>query len=168
MKKILLLFLVIITFNSCEVYQEPTSLSLSGEYVITKVTLLSSENTSNTGGTIFSPGSHYVNTYDSPPMDDIQVGFTRWHFDYSVISFYPIPNGNGNTTWQRQYFYSVVGHNNIYDLGYIQFQINGSVRTFKILDDGFESLTLQTTGLWPYSNLGPNQIVTLHLTRIGP
>lgn len=168
MKKLLLLLMVIITFNSCEVYQEPTSLSLSGEYVIDKVTLLSTENTSNTGGTIFSPGSHYVNTYDSPPMDDIQVGFTRWHLDYSVISFYPIPNGDGTTTWQRQYFYSVVGHNNIYDLGYIQFQINGSVRTFKILDDGFESLTLQTTGLWPYSNLGPNQIVTLHLTRIGP
>lgn len=168
MKKLLLLLLVIITFNSCEVYQEPTLLSLSGEYVITKVTLLSTENTSNTGGTIFSPGSNYVNPYDSPPMDDILVGFTRWHLDYSVISFYPIPNGDGTTTWQRQYFYSVVGHNNIYDLGYIQFRINGSVRTFKILDDGFESLTLQTTGLWPYSNLGPNQIVTLYLTRIGP
>ena len=53
MKKLLLLLLVIITFNSCEVYQEPTLLSLSGEYVITKVTLLSTENTSNTGGTIF-------------------------------------------------------------------------------------------------------------------
>jgi hypothetical protein len=168
MKKLLLLLLVIITFNSCEVYQEPTLLSLSGEYVITKVTLLSTENTSNTGGTIFSPGSNYVNPYDSQPMDNIQVGFTRWHFDYSIISFYPIPNGDGTTTWQRQYFYSIIGHNNIYDLGYIQFNINGSVRTFKILDDGFESLTLQTTGLWPYSNIGPNQIVTLYLTRIGP
>lgn len=168
MKKLLLLFLILFTFMSCEVYQEPTSLSLSGEYVVDRVTLLNTENTSNTGGTIFSPGSHYVNTYDSSPMDDIYVGFTRWHFDYSVISFYPIPNGDGTTTWQRQYFYSVVGHNNVYDLGYIQFYVNGSVRTFKILDDGFESLTLQTTGLWPYSNSGPNQIVTLHLSRIGP
>ena len=168
MKKLLLLLLVLITFNSCEVYQEPTSLSLSGEYVIDKVTMLSTENTTNTNGTIFSPGSHYVNPYDSQPMDDIQVGFTRWHLDYSVISFYPIPNGDGTTHWQRQYFYSVIGHNNIYDLGYIQFHINGSVRTFKILDDGLESLTLQTTGLWPYANEGPNQIVTLHLTRVGP
>ena len=168
MKKILLLFLVIITFNSCEVYQEPTSLSLSGEYVITKVTLLSTENTTNNSGTYYNPGDNYVNTYDSPPMDNIQVGFTRWHLDYSVISFYPLSLGNGTTQWQRQYFYSIIHHNNIYDLGYLQFQINGSVRTFKILDDGLESLTLQTTGLWPYSNLGPNQIVTLHLTRIGP
>jgi hypothetical protein len=22
--------------------------------------------------------------------------------------------------------------------------------------------------LWPYSNIGPNQLVTIHLTRIGP
>ena len=165
----LVVFPLLLILCSCfKQYSQPKTLSLSGEYVITKVTLLSTENTSNTGGTIFSPGSNYVNPYDSQPMDNIQVGFTRWHFDYSVISFYPIPNGDGTTTWQRQYFYSIIGHNNVYDLGYIQFNINGSVRTFKILDDGLESLTLQTTGLWPYSNLGPNQIVTLHLTRIGP
>lgn len=168
MKKLLLLFLILFTFMSCEVYQEPTSLSLSGEYVVDKVTLLSTENTTNTGGTIFGPGTHYTNPYDILPLDDIQVGFTRWHLDYSVISFYPIQNGNGTTYWQRQYYYSVINHNNVYDLGYIQFYVNGSVRTFKILDDGFESLTLQTTGLWPYSNSGPNQIVTLHLSRIGP
>jgi hypothetical protein len=113
-------------------------------------------------------GSHYVNTYDTLPMDDIQVGFTRWHLDYSVISLYPIQQGNGTTHWQRQYFYSVIRNYNIYDLGYIQFYVNGSVRTFKILNDGLESITLQTTGLWPYSNMGPNQIVTLHLTRVGP
>lgn len=166
MKKFLsFIFLLII---SCEVYQEPTSLSLSGEYVITKVTLLSTENTTNSSGVIYNPGSHYQNPYDIFPIDDIQVGFTRWHLDYSVISFFPLQLGNGTTKWQRQYYYSIVGHNNIYDLGYLQFYVNGSVRTFKILDDGFENITLQTTGLWPYSNLGPNQIVTLYLTRIGP
>lgn len=166
MKKfIILIFLFLI---SCEVYQEPTSLSLSGEYVITKVTLLSTENTTNDSGVIYNPGSHYINPYDIFPIDDIQVGFTRWHLDYSVISFFPLQLGNGTTQWQRQYYYSIVGHNNIYDLGYLQFYVNGSVRTFRILDDGFENITLQTTGLWPYSNIGPNQIVTLYLTRIGP
>ena len=168
MKKLLLLFGVILIITSCTTYQQPTSLSLSGEYVIDKITVLSTENTTNSSGTIYSMGSHYVNTYDIFPLDDIQVGFTRWALDYSVISFYPIQNRSGTTTWQRQYFYTIVGHNNIYDLGYLQFQINGSVRTFKILDDGLESLTLQTTGLWPYSSSGPNQIVTLHLTRVGP
>ena len=119
MKKfIILIFLFLI---SCEVYQEPTSLSLSGEYVITKVTLLSTENTTNNSGVIYNPGSHYINPYDIFPIDDIQVGFTRWHLDYSVISFFPLQLGNGTTQWQRQYYYSIVGHNNIYDLGYLQF-----------------------------------------------
>ena len=168
MKKILLLLGLLLTITSCTVYQEPTSLSLSGEYVIDKITLLSTENTTNSSGTIYGMGTHYVNTYDIFPLDDIQVGFTRWSLDYSVIYFFPLQTGNGTVQWQRQYFYNVVGHNNVYDLGYIQFYVNGSVRTFKILDDGLESLTLQTTGLWPYSSSGPNQIVTLHLTRIGP
>ena len=39
---------------------------------------------------------------------------------------------------------------------------------FKILDDGVESLTLQSTGLWPYSSSGLNEVVMIHLTRIGP
>ena len=168
MRKLFLVLLILMTLNSCEVYQEPTLLSLSGEYVIDRVTLLSTENTTNSSGVIYEMGTHYVNPYDSPPMDDIQVGFTRWHLDYSVISFYPIQTGSGTTQWQRKYFYTVIGHNNIYDLGYLQFQINGSVRTFKILDDGLESLTLRTTGLWPFASSGPNQIITLHLTRVGP
>ena len=168
MNKIVLLLGVLILITSCTTYQEPTSLSLSGEYVIDRVTMISTENTTTTNGTIYNPGDNYVNVYDSSPMDNIQVGFTRWSFDYSIIYLYPISDNNGTTHWQRQYFYSVINHNNIYDLGYIQFQVNGSVRTFKILDDGMESLTLQTTGLWPYSNQGPNQVVTLHLTRVGP
>ena len=168
MKRLILLFIVLCSINSCTVYQEPSSLSLSGEYIIDRVTLLSTENTTNTSGVIYSPGDNYVNQFDSFPMDNIYVGFTRWHLDYSVIRFFPIPNGDGTTNWQRQYFYNVIRNENIYDLGYMQFKINGSVRTFKILDDGIESITLQTTGLWPYSNLGPNQIVTLHLSRIGP
>ena len=168
MKKLLLLLLVLVSLNSCEVYQEPPSLSLSGEYVISKITMLSTENTTNSSGTIYNIGSHYVNQYDISPMEDIWVGFTRWHFDYSVISLYPIQQGNGTTNWQRKYFYSVIRNYNTYDLGYIQFYVNGSVRTFKILDDGLESLTLQTTGLWPHSSSGPNQIVTLQLTRVGP
>lgn len=168
MRKLLLLFGMLFGITSCTVYEQPSSLSLSGEYVISKITILSTENTTNSSGTIYSMGSHYVNTQDISPMDDIQVGFTRWAFDYSVIYLYPTQSGGGTTTWQRQYFYSVINHNNIYDLGYIQFYVNGSVRTFKILDDGLESLTLQTTGLWPYSSSGPNQIVTLQLTRVGP
>ena len=168
MKKIVFILLISKFLSSCEVYQQPTLLSLSGEYVIDKITLQSTENTAGSAEIIYNPGDHYVNPNDVFPIGDIYVGFTRWHLDYSVISFYPIPNGDGTTTWQRQYFYQVINHNSIYDLGYIKFQVNGSVRIFKILSDGFESITLRTTGSWPYANIGPNQLVTLQLTRIGP
>jgi hypothetical protein len=168
MKKIIILVGLLLTFNSCTVYQEPTSLSLSGEYIIDKITVISTENTTHNSGQIYSIGSHYVNNLDTFPLDDIYVGFTRWHFDYTILSFYPISMGDGTTNWQRKYFYTVVNHESIYDLGYIKFQVNGSVRIFKILDDGMESLTLQNTGLWPYANSGPNEVVMIHLTRIGP
>ncbi len=168
MKKTILILIICSLFYSCEVYQEPTLLSLSGEYVIDKVTWQSTENSVNPTDLIYNPGDTYVNPYDTFPMDKINVGFTRWHLDYSVISFFPIPNGSGTTHWQRQYFYEVINHNSIYDLGYIKFQVNGSVRIFKILSDGLESLTLRTTGLWPYGSIGENQLVTVHLTRIGP
>ena len=168
MKKILLLLGILFTFNSCTVYQEPKLLSLSGEYIIDKVTVISTENTTNSGGQIYNPGTHYVNNLDAFPLEDIYVGFTRWHLDYTIISFYPISVGDGTVNWQRQYYYTVVNHENIYDLGYIKFNVNGSVRIFKILDDGVESLTLQSTGLWPYSSSGPNEVVMIHLSRIGP
>lgn len=166
MKKIALLLILVIT--SCEVYQEPKLLSLSGEYVVDRITKHSTENTTNPNEVTFNPGDVYLNPDDIFPMDSISVGFTRWHLDYSIISFYPYQNQNGQTIWQRQYYYDIINHNSIYDLGYLKFQANGSIRIFKILEDGAESITLRTTGLWPYSNIGPNQSATIHLTRIGP
>lgn len=166
MKKIAFLFLFVVT--SCEVYQQPVLHSLSGEYVVDRITKHSTDNSTSTNELTFNPGDIYINPDDIFPMDSISVGFTRWHFDYSVISFFPYQNQNGQTVWQRQYWYEIVNHNSIYDLGYLKFQTNGSVRIFKILDDSAESITLRTTGLWPYANLGPNQLVTVHLTRIGP
>jgi hypothetical protein len=132
------------------------------------VTLQSTENTTSPIEKVFNPGDVYENPFDIFPMDNIKVGFTRWHFDYTTIYFLSIPTGTGTTRWQRQYSYEVFDHNSIYDLGYFRFQINGSVRIFKILSDESESLTLRSTGLWPYANIGPNQLVTLQLTRIGP
>lgn len=168
MNKIIVAFLIVLLFSSCEVYQEPALLSLSGEYVIDRVTFQSTENSTNPVNKVYSPGDNFINSYDVFPMETINVGFTRWHLDYSVISFFPIQSNDGTTVWQRQYFYNVINHNSIYDLGYIKFQVNGSVRIFKILSDENESLTLRTTGLWPYANIGANQLVTLKLTRIGP
>jgi hypothetical protein len=76
MKKFALLLLFLIT--SCEVYQEPTLLSLSGEYVVDRITKHSTENTTNSNEVIFNPGDVYLNADDIFPMDSISVGFTRW------------------------------------------------------------------------------------------
>lgn len=164
MKKVFLL-LVVLFFTSCEIYQEPTLLTLSGEYVVDKIT---THSTKNSNDLIFYSGDTYLNPTNNFPLDSIKIGFTMWHFDYSIISFLPQQNGNGRTVWKKQYYYSVINHNNIYNLGYIEFNVNGSKRIFKILDDGLESLTLRTTGPWPYNNLTTNQHITIHLTRVGP
>ncbi|CAN1557386.1 hypothetical protein MCEGE10_02461 [Flavobacteriaceae bacterium] len=55
MKKIVTLFGLFLVF-CCEVYQEPTLLSLSVEYVVDRITKHAAENTTNTNELIFNPG----------------------------------------------------------------------------------------------------------------
>jgi hypothetical protein len=168
MKILFYLSTLILSLSSCIKYAEPTSLSLSGEYVIDKITYTEDENTTSPNDTTYYPGDLYINPHDKFPVDSIYVGFTKWHLDYSVISFSPIPLPSGQTHWSQQYFYNVVGHYNVYDLGHIQFDCGNGERTFKIISDGAESLVLRTTGLWIGGSSGYNQNVTLYLTRIGP
>jgi hypothetical protein len=168
MKKLILISLCVAFLTSCEKYSEPSSLSLSGEYIVDRITFSKVENSSTPGDTTYQPGSVYINPNDVFPIDSISVGFTKWHLDYSVISFCPTSLPSGQVIWGKQYFYKVIGHNSINDLGYIQFNVNSSSRTFKIISDGFESLTLRTTGLWPSGSSGGNQSITLYLTRVGP
>ena len=69
-----------------------------------RITKHSTENSTNTNDLIYNPGDVYLNPDDIFPMDSISVGFTRWHLDYSIISFYPIkikmdkPFGKDNIT----------------------------------------------------------------------
>jgi hypothetical protein len=101
-------------------------------------------------------------------MDFIEVGFTRWHLDYSVISFNPTTLPTGQVLWGDQFFYRIINYYSIYDLGYIDITMGGNRRLFKIVDDGLESLTLRTTGRWVGNTYYSNESVTLHLTRVGP
>ena len=96
------------------------------------------------------------------------MGFTRWHFDYSVISFCPNPTPNGQVNWIKKYFYDVYGQYFSDDLGYIQFDTEYGRNTFAIINDGMESLTIRTSGCWIGSPSDPKEIITLKLTRIGP
>jgi hypothetical protein len=168
MKKLLFLLGLSLVLFSCEKYEEPTLLSLSGEYVIDKITYSKIDNTVSVDDTVYLPGTVYQNPLETFPMNNINVGFTKWHLDYSVISMNPLPTNTGQFLWTKQYFYSVINHYSNYDLGYIDFNCEGKRRVFKIIDDQAESITLRTTGLWGYAQLGPDISVTLHLTRIGP
>jgi hypothetical protein len=170
MKYYSIIVILLLTLTSCyKQYSEPKTLSLSGEYIIDKITYSKIENSTSPGDKVYYGGDIYVNPNGSFPMDSINVGFTEWHLDYSVISFNPHTLNTGKVIWEKQYFYNVTGHHTNYDLGYLDFTLDdGSRRLFKIIDDGVENLVLRTTGQWVTGASGPEESVTLYLTRVGP
>ena len=165
MKRIIIILCLVL--SSCEIYQQPTSLSLSGEYIVDRITKTTTENGQQVNLSYY-PGDLYVNTQDSFPLDEIKVGFTRWSFDYMFAYFNPTMTSSGRVIWEKQYPYNIVNHYSVYDLGYVKIDMNGGTRIFKVIEDGYESLVLRNTGLWPYGSIGSNQLITIHLTRVGP
>lgn len=166
MKNYLYLSLLLFLFSSCVKYTEPPTLSLSGEYRIDKITYESNGN--NPINMVFYPGDVYNNTSETSPLDTIKVGFTRIAFDYSSIYMNPVEYPNGMTSWGDEYYYFVHGQYGPYELGYIQFDYDGTRRTWKIIDDGMESLVIRTSGSYDYGNSGPQETTTMFLTRVGP
>jgi hypothetical protein len=168
--KTLFYFLISVFFllTSCVKYEQSPLLSLSGEYRVDKMTYEQVDNTSSSNNMVYYPGELYVNPSEVFPMDSIEVGFTRIHMDYSMMRFKPVNNPDGSVNWTKECYYYVHGQTTQYDLGYIQVTIDGSVRTFKIIDDGDESLVLRTTGTWANGNAGSDVSVTMFLTRVGP
>ena len=166
MKNYLFLAPLMLFLTSCVKYAEPKSLSLSGEYRIDKITYESNGN--NPTNMVFYPGDFYVNDSETSPLDTIKVGFTRIAMDYATIYMNPVEYPNGTTVWTDKYYYFVYGQYSAYELGYIQFDYNGTRRTWKIIDDGMESLVLRTSGSYDYGNAGPQETTTMFLTRVGP
>jgi len=166
MKFFFLILPILLFLSSCVKYAEPKSLSLSGEYRIDKITYeLTGSNSQNL---VYYPGQLYINPSETLPFDTIKVGFTRLSFDYSTIYMNPIDYPNGTTIWHDKYYYFVHGQYSPYELGYIQFDYNGTRRTWKIIDDGVESLVLRTSASYDYGNSGNSELTTMYLTRIGP
>ena len=119
MKKLILSLVLLLTLVSCEVYDQPKTLSLSGEYIIDRITRTSTENTSGTQQlVVYQPGDTFISNAESFPMDMIVVGATRWHFDYSVISFSPIGLNNGRCCGNTNIFitYIMIGIILIWDI----------------------------------------------------
>jgi len=168
MKRLFYFLVSIFLLTSCVKYVQPPLLSLSGEYRVDKVTYEEVDNTSSSNNMVYYPGDLYVNPSEVFPMDSIEVGFTRIHLSYGTISFDPINNPDGSVNWTKEYFYYVHGQSSIYNFGYLQFDINGSTRVFKIIDDGMESLVLRSSGTWSSGSAGSDVSVTMFLTRDGP
>jgi hypothetical protein len=171
MKSIFYLFFVGFALSSCVKYTQPKLLSLSGEYRIDKVTEEETDNSGNPKYTIYDnpdPDSSYINSSEVDVLDTIQLFYTSIHLDYSMIRFKPIANVDGSKTWTKEYYYYVHGPYSIYDLGYLEFDCDGTNRRWKILDDGLESLVVRTTGQWEFGNAGPHVSITYHMTRVGP
>jgi len=167
MRSIFCLLSVIFVLVSCVRYTQPKLLSLSGEYRIDKITYEKTDNTDTLEFDVILDGM-YVNTSEVDVLDTIIVGFTSLHLDYSMIRFKPNANIDGSKTWTKEYYYYVHGPYSVYDLGYMEFDCDGTNRRWKILDDGLESLVVRTTGQWSFGNAGPNVSLTYYMTRVGP
>jgi len=46
--------------------------------------------------------------------------------------------------------------------------MNGSKRMFSIIEDGLEHIVIRSKGAWFSGSSGPNESITLFLTRTGP
>lgn len=168
MKNIFFIFLSSILLISCYRYEQPPLVSLSGEYIIDKITVNVTEGPNTGMDSVYLPGDVFMNETDSFPLNEINVGFTKWHFDYSVVSFSPYLNPVGQLEWSEQYFYSLVPSYTQYELGYVDINMINRKLILKIIDDTAESITFRTTGSWVFLNVWEESSITLHLTRVGP
>jgi hypothetical protein len=168
MKNIFFIFLSSILLISCYRYEQPPLVSLSGEYIIDKITVNITEGPNTGMDSVYLPGDVFINETDSFPLNEINVGFTKWHFDYSVVSFSPYVNPVGQVEWSEQYFYSLVPSYTQYEMGYVDINMINRKLILKIIDDTAESITFRTTGRWVFLNVWEESSITLHLTRVGP
>jgi hypothetical protein len=153
--------------KSCVKYAQPKLLSLSGEYVIDKITYNNHNNSSL--DMVILPGNTYYNLSETSPLDSISVGFTRIALDYSTIYFHPtFDQFNQTMSWGKKFPYRVHGQRTVYDLGYIVFNYDGTRRVWKILDDQLESLVIRTSGSYDIGNNNQGETTVFYLTRVGP
>jgi hypothetical protein len=177
MKKLLLLVIVAL-LTGCEKYVSGTHLTLSGKYLITRISMVSVDK-NTTRDTVYYPGDVYKsqNTLTPKPFDTIRVGNTFIHLDEMLINLRYIGSDTfGRDMWDKRYEsgYRIWG-NNQWQEGYIQFTYHDAIKTnsnptmtFQITEDKLESLEFTSSGHWPYGRLGEKKIMILKLIRVGP
>jgi hypothetical protein len=142
----------LLLFVSCEKFETPNAENLRGEYIIDIITFKKVDNTVNSE--VF-------------PMDSINLGSTTWRFDYNIISMEPVLDGSGGKIWTKQYYIDVTSYSG-WENGYLTFNCEGTKRVFRVIDRQLESLTLRSSGQWPFGNAGSKSEITLQLSRVGP
>lgn len=163
-----IIFLLTIVLFGCTKYDQPKTLQITGEYVVDRITVSTNGNLSSDYKYVYNPGDIMIDPNGTFPLDSISVGFTKWMITYYDIGFNPLQTPTGKVIWQNRYYYRVFNQT-LYDLGYMDITMdNGLRRVFHILEDGFESLTLRTTGQWPNGQYGEQISMTIYLTRVGP
>ena len=178
MKNLITCFFVLLSLTGCYKYETGTTLTLSGKYVINRITIKSVDQ-NETGDSTYRHGDVFIdNSPHTPiPFNRIHVGYTFSHFDNVFVNLrYMGVNNHGQDLWDTRYetWYRILG-NNRWQEGYLQFSYNDPVLTngnhtctFQITEDKFESLELVSSGKWPSYKFGEKKILILSLLRVGP
>ena len=153
MKNLFVVLFSILLLTSCEVYEEPTYPTLSGEYVIDLVTV---DDVSLTQ--YFSGDTLEINTEEFP-IDTILVGTTKIKFSNDRIFFNPYLNQYEITQWVNEFFY-VTRNYEYHGSGHFLVDMNGKTFIFDIVEDGLSNLVIKGNSF--------NKTITFNLTMVGP
>lgn len=175
---IISIFMVMMFSTSCEKYVAGTTTTLSGKYLITRLTIKSVDQ-NVTGDSVYRSGDVFIdnNPTTPKPFDTLVVGRTFIHFDYLLLNLrYLGVDPTGADLWDSRYqtFYKILG-NNQWQEGYLNFTYTDAAKTrttqtctFQITEDNLESVELVSSGKWPSYKFGEKKIMILNLTRVGP
>ena len=180
MKRIITLpvLLLSLLFSSCEKYVAGTTVTLSGKYLINRITIKSVDQ-NTTGDSTYRSGDVYIDTsrVTPVPFDRIKVGYTFIHFGYDLINLrYVGVRADGSDIWDTRYQTSYwIWGNNQWQSGYLQFSYTDVLKTnslhkytFQITEDKLESIELTSSGIWPSYKFGEKKVMIINLTRVGP
>jgi hypothetical protein len=180
MKKLLLILLILLL--SCEKYSVGNSeLTLSGKYVVSKLTVIQTSQAA-TKDTTYLSGGLFANNNLPDPFDSIKVDNFYVHFDYTSIRmvWYDRLQNARRDKWEygeppNEIFYTRVPWSyDRYVLGKIQFEYIPKGRNsyhkiiFQVDSDLIETLQLSGLDFAPYGKDGPHYRLVLSLNRVGP
>ena len=180
MKKLIFLFLPFL--SSCEKYVTNVSdLTLSGKYVVSKVTVIQTSQ-AITRDTTYLSNTLFVSNSLPDPFDSILVNNFYIHFDYTSVrlNWYNRLQNGQRDRWEYGespydiFYWRVPFSFDAYNLGKIQFDYKPKDRnsytrvTFQVDSDLLESLQLSGLEYAPYGKDGPHYRLVLSLNRVGP